>query len=318
MEVEAQPDNSGADSVAADIQSAISQASAPETPAPEAAPEAPAAETLPDLRVPSSWDAESKAAFQSVLPRLGKEKEFDRLLRQALKREDDFHKGINEYKGYKDKWSEVDQVLQPYQATLQSLGLKSTDVIRDAMAADHALRYGAPQQKSQAFQRLAEHYGIDLKSLGQPQQNADPTVSALQRELYDLKTRVQSRDSQAEQHTRAQTLAELEAFEKDPAHMYYADVKPEMAALLESGTAKDLKDAYDRAVYANPKVRTLVLEQQKKVEEAKRIEDQKRKAANAQRASFDVTGGGSAQPVKSDDDSIGALLRRHLAATQPT
>lgn len=317
MEVQTQPDNSGEESIAGDIQSAINQTAQPEA-APEATTEAAPAEVLPELRAPSSWDPESKAAFQAVLPRLGKEKEFDRLVRQALKREDDFHKGINEYKGYKDKYSEIEQVLSPYQATLQSLGLKHTDVIRDAMAADHALRYGAPQQKSQAFQKLAEFYGIDLKSLGQPQPNADPTVSALQRELHDLKTRVHTRDSQAEQQIRAQTIAELESFEKDPAHMYYADVKAEMAALLESGTAKDLKSAYDMATYANPKVRTLVLEQQKKVEEAKRIEEQKRKAANAQRASFDVSGGGTTAPVKPDDDSIAATLRRAFAATNPT
>jgi hypothetical protein len=83
-----------------------------------------------------------------------------------------------------------------------------------------------------------------------------------------------------------------------------------MSALLQAGTAKDLADAYEQAIYANPTTRALVLaEQQAK---AKEEATQKAQAAK-QAASVNTRNRPSmpvSQPIGTMDDTIRATLRR--------
>ena len=48
---------------------------------------------------------------------------------------------------------------------------------------------------------------------------------------------------------------EINIFAADPAHPYFDDVANDITALLRGGGAKDLADAYDKAVWANPVTR---------------------------------------------------------------
>lgn len=57
-----------------------------------------------------------------------------------------------------------------------------------------------------------------------------------------------------------------------------------MAALMNADRALELDQAYERAVYADPTIRSGLLEEGRKAEEAKRQEEAKRKAAQARNA----------------------------------
>jgi hypothetical protein len=89
----------------------------------------------------------------------------------------------------------------------------------------------------------------------------------------------------------------LETFSNDPKNEFYLDVRMDMATLLESGRAKDLKDAYDKAVWANPETRQVMLERQA-VELSKKVS---KRAAAAREASSSINGSG--EPVSHQVDS---------------
>ena len=81
---------------------------------------------------------------------------------------------------------------------------------------------------------------------------------------------VSQRIAQLEQTLRGQQDAgiqsQIQAFVDDPAHPYVADVQNEMIAHIEAqkraGMRPNLKEAYDRAVWANPATRAQLLSQQ--------------------------------------------------------
>jgi hypothetical protein len=129
---------------------------------------------------------------------------------------------------------------------------------------------------------LAKRFGVEWG--GPPQQAqpneaqnvwVDPEIQRLRTEIAELKQFQQERISreQAAQAAEVQrvyqsTRAELDAFAKDKPD--FEAVRQDMAALIQSGAAKDLQDAYEKAVWANPQTRAARLEAERKAEEAKR------------------------------------------------
>ena len=113
-----------------------------------------------------------------------------------------------------------------------------------------------------------------------------------------------------------QLQTEIEAFASDPGHIHFETVKPVMAALLESGAAKDLKDAYDQAVWARPDIRSTLVPPQSVNTEEKRLAEIKAKAEKAKQAGSSITGGpgaagelnGAGNPNRSLRDTIRAAI----------
>jgi hypothetical protein len=50
-------------------------------------------------------------------------------------------------------------------------------------------------------------------------------------------------------------VKEIDAFAADPAHPYFDELANDITKLFEAGLAKDLPEAYEKAVYANPTTR---------------------------------------------------------------
>ena len=96
----------------------------------------------------------------------------------------------------------------------------------------------------------------------------------------------------------------LEAALKDAVH--FEAVREDMAALLQAGRAKDLKDAYDMAVYANPQTRQALLEQQR--QEALKQAQSAAIAARAKSAAVSVRGSSPASGSASAPTSLRAAL----------
>lgn len=129
---------------------------------------------------------------------------------------------------------------------------------------------------------LAKRFGVDMASLGNqtaPQQSnawVDPEIAALKSELAELKQQAEARARQeqavaaAEQQRFYQTVSsELQDFAKGKTD--FEVLRQDMAALLRSGAAKDLQDAYEKAAWANPQTRATRIEAERKAEEAKRL-----------------------------------------------
>ena len=115
-------------------------------------------------------------------------------------------------------------------------------------------------------------------------------LQQLQQELAGLKGSIEKEKALKEQQEAQALQSQVEAFKSDPKHIHFEAVKADMAALLRGGIAKDLDDANDRAVYANPHTRSTLLEQNKNSVEEQRVAEKKAKAEAAKKAGSSIKG----------------------------
>lgn len=234
-------DETGRFTAAELAQQAVDKAAATEI-APAPAPEA--------KRPPSSWKKEAAAEFDKLPPHVQDE---------VLRRETDFHKGIEGFKQHADLGRSMERTLQPYMQTIQSLGVPPDQAVGALLRADAMLRNPDPAQRAQYFSQLAQQYGIDLGQAAQVPQR-DPYTMQLEQRLSQIQAQQESFQQSQQEQQRQSLNSELTAFSATAEH--FEAVREDMAALLQAGRATDLKDAYDKAVYANPQTRQLLLEQQ--------------------------------------------------------
>lgn len=250
--------------------------------------------------VPRTWRPEAAAKWAALPPEIQQE---------VLKREEDMFKGIEGYKAEANFAKAVRGVLDPYMPTLQQYNIDPMAQIAGLMKTHHTLALGTPEQKTALFQQLAQQYGVQF---GGEAPYVDPQVAALQQELNTLKSRLQGRETQEANAHRAKLQSELDTFAADPAHPYFDEVANDIAAMLRAG-AKDLKEAYDRAVWANPVTRAKEIDRQtaeRAAAEKKSAEERAaaaRKATSANVKSKAKAASGTA-PLGSIDDTLSATF----------
>jgi hypothetical protein len=268
---------------------------APEV-SPEITPEPPPA---PVRKAPSSWKPAAQEAFlkadrgEALTP-----EEIRLLTQEAERRENDFHKGVSEFKTHSERAKAYDQVIAPYQAHLQKLGVDAPTAISALMRADYTLRNGDPATKAQYFQQLAREYGIDLN---QPVPQVDPNTQYLMQQLNELQYQQQVWQNQIQQQEQAKAMELIQSMASDTANYpHFEAVRPDMADLLESGKAKSEKEAYDMAVWMRPDIRQSLIDQQRAEAQRKAIETAQAQKAKA--AAVSVKGSSPSavgvQPVK--------------------
>ena len=234
-----------------------------------------------------------------------------------IRRSEEMHRGIEQYRGKAQIAESFERALQPYMHTIQAAGVDPATAAQHLFAADHALRYGNQQQKIQMLHTIARDYGIDMGqaqeySASQPQ--VDPQVATLTSRLQQLEGWIQQQNQSREWQERQALDSQIEQFKSDPSHIYFERVRSEMAGLLQAGLASDLKDAYEKAIYANPTVRPQVLaKQQAERDEKARQEANSKAQAAKQAAAVNVSRRGivpPAKPVGSMEDTIRETAER--------
>ena len=253
------------------------------------------------LQAPKTWRPEAAAKFATLPPEVQQE---------VLKREEDIFKGLEGYKADASIGKALKGVVQPYMHIFQAQGVDPIQQVSGLMRAHVALATGTPEQKQQFFQHLAKEYDVDL---GVEAPYVDPQVAGLQKQLSDLQSRLNGREQHEANEARSKLQAEIDSFASDPAHQYFDEVANDIAGLLRSGAAKDLKGAYDKAIWANPITRakeqarlTAEAEAKAKAEAAERAK-QARKATGANVKSSAKAASGTA-PLGSIDDTLNAAL----------
>lgn len=232
------------------------------------------------------------------------------VLQQALlRRSEEMHKGLEQYRGAAQFAQKIAQAFQPYEHTLQQLGVSHEVAVSRLLEADNTLRYGSPEQKAHALASLAYQYGIDIGQV-QATPAPDPQVHALQSELNQLRGIIN--DFQRTQQEREQGTLNSEIAKFAEGREHFEQVREDMAALLQAGRAKDLSDAYEQAVWANPQTRAAMLAKQQ-AEVAAKVEAE-RKAQEAKKANaVNVPRRGSVPagaPTGTMDDTIRATAQR--------
>lgn len=200
-------------------------------------------------RAPSSWKKETAAEFNTLPPHVQDE---------ILRREGDFHKGIEGFKQHADFGRKFEQAMTPFNETLQKIGVDGVTAAVELLKIDDILRNAPPAVKHQKLLDIAQQFGIDLN------QQFDPRIAEYEQRMHMLQKQNEEilRTNLSRETEQVNTV--LSQFAEQPGREHFPQVRLHMAALLESGTAKDLQDAYDQAVYANPTTRALLLEQQQR------------------------------------------------------
>lgn len=264
-------------------------------------PAAPAAPASPALEVPKTWRSEAAAKWATIDPQVQAE---------ILKREEDIFKGLEGYKADAGLGRQFQQVVAPYQQIFQQSGINPMQQVSELMRAHVALATGTPEQKQQFFQRLAQDYGVQL---GGDAPYVDPQVAGLQKQLSDLQSRLMGRERQEATTMQENLQREIDTFAADPKHPHFDEVASDIAGLIRSGAAKDLADAYEKAVWANPVTRAKEQARLTAESDAKRAADAAAKAEAAKKAvganvKSKAKAASAAAPRGSIDDTLSAAL----------
>jgi hypothetical protein len=134
----------------------------------------------------------------------------------------------------------------------------------------------------------------------------DPNTQYLQQQLQHTQRQLHSLTTSQAQREQAELNSMIEQAKQGKEH--FDVVRKEMAALMDAGTAKDINEAYDMAVWARPDLRASLLAKQ----QAEQRAEQARIAQQAQAAAAtNVPRRGTLpaqRPVGSMDDTIRATL----------
>lgn len=231
------------------------------------------------------------------------------------KRETEIHNMFTRHDGDLRVGREMKEVINPYLATIRAEGGTPAKAVESLLNTAYQLRTASPQQKAATVRQIIKDYGVDPTLLQGEEEYQDPTVSALQNEINQLKTQFSPdaiKKQLQEQMESTKISSEVEAFASDPANIHYEQVKPIMATLLGSGQAGDLKEAYDMACYTKPEIRAALLAKQSADEAAKRKND----LASKKKAGVSVTGspGASSTPTAKSDNSVEDDVREAFRA----
>ena len=233
----------------------------------------------PAIEAPQAWTGPMKEKWATLPADVQAE---------INRRENDFHKMVTSREGELRLGKDMKDVITPYMPIITAEGGNPVAAVQSLLNTAYQLRTGTPQQKAELVRQIAEQYGVDLGQATQ-QQPQDNYLASLQNEIAQLKQAVNpqaimSQLQEQQEHVKIQS--DISAFAANPANKHFETVKATMAPLLASGRAKDLQEAYDMACYADPTIRSTLLQEQASEQAAKR----KAEVIAKKQAAVSVTG----------------------------
>jgi len=240
------------------------------------------------IRAPASWSPAAKATFDNLPPEV----------QQAVaKREQEIDHGLRRKSEEVKRYEPLEQLIAPRRAVWAAQGMDEASAIKTLLAAQDLLE----RDPKQGLEFLARSYGVSLNNLSaqpqgqprpaQPAPDSHPEIAYLKQQLQDLQAQVQTAQT-------APLVSQIEAFQNDPANLYFENVRDDMAVLLNNGKAADLKEAYDMACWMRPDIRPFLQTAQAP---AVPVQD---KAAQARRAAVSVTGSPGQTAIRKSNGTI--------------
>lgn len=238
------------------------------------------------IRAPASWSPAAKATFDKLPPEV----------QQAVaKREQEIDHGLRRKSEEVKRYEPLEQLIAPRRAVWAAQGMDEASAIKTLLAAQDLLE----RDPKQGLEFLARSYGVNLNTAqpqgqpyqAQPARDSHPEIAALKQQLQVLQSQVQTAQT-------APIVSQIDAFQNDPANLYFENVRDDMAVLLHNGKALDLKEAYEMACWMRPDIRPFLQTAQAP---ANPVQD---KAAQARRAAVSVTGSPGQTRVPKSNGSI--------------
>lgn len=242
---------------------------------------------LPEVKAPQSFQGANAPMWKSM-PR--------NIQEYVAKREEEFHRELTKQDEERTFGRSVKDLATPYIPLIKAEGGDIVKGFQSYLNTAYVLRTKSPQEKGALLMQLAREFGADLRGASQAQPQVHPMLLQTQQELQSLKAEREQEKVLKKQQEDGALKSQVDAFSADPKNIHFEAVKADMAALLRGGVAKDLQDAYDRAVYANPQTRSTILAQQ--ASDEKQVAEKKAKAEAAKRAGSSIRGGPGPSALK--------------------
>lgn len=258
---------------------------------------------------PRGWSAEEKALWSKLPPAIQT---------AVSRREAQMDEGARQWT---EQRTAVEQALSPLHELSQANGIHWKDGLDRLLNVEARLRN--PATAAQTVAEMARAYNVDLAALvngtqqpAQPQQPYfDPNII-----LQNVEQRVEARLAAREEQTQLNSMIGSFEGERDQAgkvlHPHFNEVKVLMGHLLKTEQASDLQDAYDKAVWATPGIRTQLMSAQTVAQQPIR------QAARSRAAAVSVKGAPSgkapnpsANAGKSLDDIVRDAYAEHAGGT---
>jgi hypothetical protein len=216
------------------------------------------ASDVPDeeIKRPTTWKKEYVEVWNKMQEGKPLDKaEFAKFAEYANQRESEYKKGVSAYKAEADNARELTQAIGQFVPELQKHGIHPVAWINNLGRAHYTLANGTYEQKLNAFNRLAQDYGIQLNqdALQMPEQAyVDPYQQQLMQQLQATQQQVAQLSQIREQEENARLNYEISRVSSDKERFPHFDmVREDMAQLLERGLAPNLETAYAKAVRMN-------------------------------------------------------------------
>lgn len=241
----------------------------------------PIAEAIPEA--PRSWTADEKAKWTEATPEVRK---------AILRREQEVEQGFTKLDEDRNFGKTIKEALTPYLPVITAEGGNPTEAFKEFLNTSYILRTAPLAQKTALFHQLAQRFGVDLSQPNNPSAvQPDQVLAATQQQLAELRQQIQQQPEVFRQQQEKLAINSLiDAFAADPKNVHYEKLKPVMASLLQAGQARDMQDAYDKASWADPDVRSAMQADKIKEAETQRIAEIKAKADLSRKAAVSVRG----------------------------
>ena len=271
----------------------------------------------PEIKRPTTWKKEYVEVWNKMQEGKPLDKaEFVKFAEYANQREAEYKKGVSAYKAEADNARQITDAIGPFIPELQKHGISPSAWFNNLGKAHYTLANGSYEQKLNAFNRLAQDYGIQLNqdALQMPEQAyVDPYQQQLMQQLQATQQQVAQLSQIREQEENARLSNEISRVSSDKERFpHFEMVREDMAQLLERGLAPNLETAYAKAVRMNDEA--YKLEQDKLLRSANTQASKAQQVAKAKATAVSprsVTPSG--QVSKSDAKDRRSLLLASLA-----
>jgi hypothetical protein len=213
---------------------------------------------------PQSWKKEMHEKFATLDP------DVQDYIEQ---RESQMKEGLEKDRTDANMGRTIRDVMTPYSNFLQQNGVNEVQMVQNMLGAHYRLSTAPQSEKDALFAQMAQNYGVSIN--GEKPQEVDPVIQNMQNELNGLKQNITASHEASLRATQEKVQSSVTAFANDEAHPFFDEVSDEIIVFINSGL--DLKDAYEKAVWANPVTRQKELDriQQESTEKAAKAEKQK-------------------------------------------
>jgi hypothetical protein len=285
-----------------------------------AAVEAPPVAAAPVIKAPESWKPEVRGKFADLPPEVQAE---------INRRETDIMRGLSKQDDERSFGRKVGEIVSPYLPTIRAEGGTPEKAIESLLQTAHVLRQGTDLQKAQTVAAVISQFKVPPQALfsilqgasvvsGQPAQQApfDPRYESLAQSVARMEQAQQQEAQQRQLQEQSELQRQIAEFGSAPGHEHFEKVRPFMGHLIESGQAKDMPDAYEKAIWADPDIRASLIAA--RAEPNQRVNEQVARTERARNAAGSITGSpggakrptnGAANPTSSIEDDLRAAIR---------